>query len=654
MKSKFILSWGDALSRLEATLSEASFTLVQDYADRCAEEEVVLWIDEPWVKVDYDTLASDTPVALAIFTEAIDVEEGLALSAAQLLGEDEEREEIAFVFLSGVRAEALTTLPGTTAVFSGGLEVESAACLQADGCTTHVAKRLRAAMLFAGHAEGELLLEPETQLEVQQLCGAFGGTLVPSKLFEFAADEIEHAGLGAAIDAINAGHLQVPEGFVWPGHWAPPRFSYEFPEREPELLDAEAYKSWRDTTRMSEEGRALLRGMDSYLLLGAGARRVHAFPSAEELYALDERVLIVDERVVQEGPLHLRAHPEDGWRAYVFKRPVHCSDVLVDFNVLAVFSSSLLARTIVPAAVTHVLVENLEASVVDGLVYVRSRSPVKVGVIAGSICRSVDAAELLPHWAAQLEDGLPLWTLFAESIEQQSALTPEEDETADEPEPTTSRFTVERTDALARLKKANLAKESSQMLEHFAKRSGGAVLFVDEPWDALDYEELATDEAVSLVVFTEAFTCDGPMTLNMEELVGDTRMRNDCAFVFLGEVRAEAFTTRPDTLAVFAGGLVVESAACFSAADASTHVAKILSAPTVISGNSDGTVQTTGRCRVEIERLIGSVEGFKVAKSKRVTMANAYPRWAEALEDVRLWELFSDAFAAGDSVEPES
>ncbi|RLB47505.1 MAG: hypothetical protein DRJ42_25275 [Deltaproteobacteria bacterium] len=664
MSTDFAIEWDVALERLAEHLEPASLELVEGYAGRCAEDEVVLWIDEPWHELDYEAMAADAPVALAVFAAPLECDGPLALDAVQLLGDESQRDERGFVFLAEVTAEALTTLPGTVAVFAGGLEVDSAACFAAADATTHVASHLRAPFVFSGRGEGTLDVSPGTELSIQQLSGAFGGTMAPAQALPFLADTIEDDSVTSALWALREGHASVPKAFVWPGGYRAP-LSVSRPAEADEVLDADSYRQYVASARMSEEGRALLQGMDDYLLDGGqGARFVSALPDG--MSAIPERIVFVRDAIKQKEALSLVGRGDDGWCAYVFLRAVHCGDVFVHHNVVALFTNSLEARAVASApSDCHLFISGgLKASVVCETVYIRRYSRLEIGTLAGGVVRMAEPAELFPAWADQLEQGTPLWELFTEAFDSDGALPgrapagddQEEEDEAEEEEADEvggSAFEVEWPEALARLKKARLPRVSLRAIEHYAKRhADSAVLWIDQPWADVDYEALAANRPVGLAVFAAPVECDGPMTLSAEELVGDTKMQDDRAFVFLDEVRAEALTTLPDTLAVFAGGLKVESAACFSASDASAFIASHLVAPCVVSGNSDGGASVLGKANVDVDVVVGSIEGG-LRTLKTLSLNDAYRRWSAELEDgTRIWELFVVAFDDGESVGP--
>lgn len=164
-------------------------------------------------------------------------------------------------------------------------------------------------------------------------------------------------------------------------------------------------------------------------------------------------------------------------------------------------------------------------------------------------------------------------------------------------------FAIEWDVALERLAE-HLEPASLELVEGYAGRCAEdeVVLWIDEPWHELDYETMAADAPVAL--------------------------------------------------AVFAGGLKVESAACFSAPDASTFIASHLVAPCVVSGNSDGGASILGKANVDVDVVVGSIEGGP-RTLKTLSLNDAYRRWSAELEDgTRILELFVVAFDDGQSVGP--
>lgn len=651
------MGWADALERLETRLPTASLELIEWFAERCDASERVLWVDAPWHELDYDAFAigdEASPIALAVFVAPLE-DGSLTLSAEHLLGDFSEREERAFVFLSQVEAEALTTLPSTVAIFAGGLAVEGAACLAAEDASTHVASHLRAGQLFCGGAEGELKILPNTDIRVELLAGGYGGTQSPSEALPFLAETIEDDSVVSACWELQHGHCEVPADFEWPAGYKPP-FDITGYSEAFEVLEPDAYREWVDShERMSIEGKQLLQGMHDVLMEGGhGARLVSVLP--DDIGAVPEEVIIVREAVSQKAALALRSGGE-GWRAYIFLKTVKCGDLTLEHNVLASFRDGLKARIVatVPSD-THLFVSGtLDASVLCGTAYIRRRSGVQLGTLAGAVCRFVDQAELVPEWADELEAGTALWWLFAQAFAEQ------EDEGVEgfeevEPERTAlSAYEIEWDDALARLAQAGLHRTCLQALEHTTRfiRETTLVLWIDTPWAEVDYADLATDIPVGLTVFAAPFKCEGSLSLSGEELIGDGNPLDGRAYVFLDKASAFGMSTLPDILTIFAGGLSLHTAGCFSAADATTFVGSHLRAPCVVSGAGDGGIVLVGKVNMAIETLVGGFEGAPRKAANR-SVDDAYARWADDLEDgTRLWELFCEAFANGESVEPE-
>ncbi len=128
--------------------------------------DVLLWLDEPWTEIEWDELACDGPVSLAVFEAPTITEGALVLSNERLLDDPIARDDSFYLFLGPVRCRDIVTLPDTNAVFSGGLEVDRLACLLAGDATTFVAKQLRASILVSECSISSLNLAPGTDRSV--------------------------------------------------------------------------------------------------------------------------------------------------------------------------------------------------------------------------------------------------------------------------------------------------------------------------------------------------------------------------------------------------------------------------------------------------------------------------------------------------------
>ncbi|MEM9863179.1 MAG: hypothetical protein AAF938_16405 [Myxococcota bacterium] len=197
--------------------------------------------------------------------------------------------------------------------------------------------------------------------------------------------------------------------------------------------------------------------------------------------------------------------------------------------------------------------------------------------------------------------------------------------------------------------KGRLPKAQFAMVRGFARaNAASSVLWVDEPWAEVPYEDFAANAAVALAVFAEPVDCEGALRLAPFELLGDADPSDQPrTYVFLEEVRAEAVVVVPDATTILAGGLIV-SAACFSAPDATTFVGCRLHADTVVSGLGDGWVSLLPRTKVRVKTLCDYMEGKHSARS--VPFERAFARWADELDDASAWELFGEAMDRGESV----
>lgn len=168
--SRFAVEVSEARKRLKSSgMSGVSKGLADDYLDDCDADEVVLWIDEPWLELGFEELESDRLVAGVVLTEPLWLDEGLELRDTQLLGYFQPRDGALWVFLSEVRCTEFTTLPDAFAVFAGGLSVEGTACFAAPDAATFVEKRLAASVVLSGMGDASVSIVPGAALEI----GAF-------------------------------------------------------------------------------------------------------------------------------------------------------------------------------------------------------------------------------------------------------------------------------------------------------------------------------------------------------------------------------------------------------------------------------------------------------------------------------------------------
>lgn len=195
--SRFAVEVSEARKRLaKSPLSSFSKELAEDYLSDCESDEVVLWIDEPWLEVDFDDLISDRLVAGVVLTEPLELDEGLELRDEALLGYWQARDGALWVFLSAVACTDFTTLPDAIAVFGGGLSVSNIACFAAPDAATYVEKRLAARVVLSGMGDGSVSIVPGAALEI----GAFHSYLSCAARL----DEVVDAEMAAELDEMSA------------------------------------------------------------------------------------------------------------------------------------------------------------------------------------------------------------------------------------------------------------------------------------------------------------------------------------------------------------------------------------------------------------------------------------------------------------------
>jgi hypothetical protein len=146
-------------------LDRRSRQLVEWYAGRYS-NGAVLFVDAPWAELDFEELATDSGVALAIFAAPVEVDGGLALTNELLLGDPTPRDAAGFVFLDALRCRDLALVPDTHAVFAGGLEVGRLACFAAPDTTAVVRNRLEAEIVLSGLGDAHVELVKGTTQKV--------------------------------------------------------------------------------------------------------------------------------------------------------------------------------------------------------------------------------------------------------------------------------------------------------------------------------------------------------------------------------------------------------------------------------------------------------------------------------------------------------
>ena len=165
-------------------------------------------------------------------------------------------------------------------------------------------------------------------------------------------------------------------------------------------------------------------------------------------------------------------------------------------------------------------------------------------------------------------------------------------------------------------------------------------LWVDEAWDDIPFEDLVVEDGqqVGVAVFTEPLDfSESGLELRDTQLLGYFQPRDGMVWVFLKPVRCSVFTTLPDAVAVFGGGLTVEGIACFAAPDATTIVEDCLIADIVLSGRGDSDVMLGPGCQLSVAK------GFDSYISSATQLEDLVGKeMAERLEDESSWEVVSE------------
>lgn len=223
--------------------------------------------------------------------------------------------------------------------------------------------------------------------------------------------------------------------------------------------------------------------------------------------------------------------------------------------------------------------------------------------------------EWMPFFEHPLADSLEAFFAGIQEFTEDEFWADESvDADADEEDSSETGFELGSEECWERLCAEELEPASLDVLGAFIDGlEDAAILWVDEPWAEIDYEALATDAAVGLVVFAQPVDVDGPLTLSAEMLMGDESMREERCFVFLDEVRCESMLTLSSTLAVFAGGLVAEKFACFAAPDATTHLGTRIKSAFVVSGGGDGSVDLWPGTEWNVKAMDGYAGGLTSA-----------------------------------------
>ena len=205
--SRFAIDLDTLRARLKRTrVSEISRAAVLDYLEGADEDEVALWIDEPWGEVEFDELASDALVACVVITEPLEMH-GLEPRDERLLGYHQARDGAAWVFLKEARCSVFTTLPDALCVFGGGLVVEGIACFAAPDAHSLVEKRLEADVVLSGMGDAAVSIVPGTSLSIRAFhsylsCAAPLSEIVSEEMAERLEDE---AGWEVVSDLLDEG-----------------------------------------------------------------------------------------------------------------------------------------------------------------------------------------------------------------------------------------------------------------------------------------------------------------------------------------------------------------------------------------------------------------------------------------------------------------
>ncbi|MEM6956029.1 MAG: WGR domain-containing protein [Myxococcota bacterium] len=155
-----------------------------------------LWVDQPWAELDYEALAASAPIGLAVFTEPVDAEEGLELSAEVLLGDDSELAECGLVFLDEVRCESVSTSPGTVSILAGGLIATEQAMFLHRNSISHVGSHIESAYVETVRGPGMLAVWPNTEWRIVDLGGRVnmleGAEVAPRRESEDDRGDLRH------------------------------------------------------------------------------------------------------------------------------------------------------------------------------------------------------------------------------------------------------------------------------------------------------------------------------------------------------------------------------------------------------------------------------------------------------------------------------
>jgi len=215
-----------------------------------------------------------------------------------------------------------------------------------------------------------------------------------------------------------------------------------------------------------------------------------------------------------------------------------------------------------------------------------------------------------------------------------------------------SRFEIGVAELRTRVAGADLPKGPRAVLLHALKhaREGDVAQWVDVPFAKLDRKELrAADPARTVaMVFTKPFVTKDALLLT-DSYLGGRAQRDGMAYLFLEEVRARDVCSVPETLAIFAKGLVVKRLASFDSPDGHAEVAGRLVAPYVVSNVSGGGLYLAPGTAVEIGAYARFVKGLPRGTTtvKHDTLREMLPFLDEDAEDVDAWELMLELVETG-------
>lgn len=195
-------------------------------------------------------------------------------------------------------------------------------------------------------------------------------------------------------------------------------------------------------------------------------------------------------------------------------------------------------------------------------------------------------------------------------------------------------------EAKARIAERGLARAFHRLALH-ALRRDATVLWCDGAWARPRKAPLPDLADVALIVVDGPLRTKGGLSLRYDDLAGGGFVaRDDTAFLFLGEVRAQDVFTVPGVLALFPAGVTVERLASFEGADGHVLIAHHLHAPIVVSGVSGSGATLVKDTQVRIGAYARHIFGLaKKATRSFDELAELLPFLADEVDDVDAWEL---------------